>query len=191
MDPRKNPFRRRGPSWIELSVALAALFVSGASLYIARQQTSVMHSQLAASIWPALQFSTSNLRGGEPHISMTVENVGIGPAHVRSVRMSYDGRPVADMSAFVRACCAPEGTPVRTIVSFLEGRIMPAGEEVELLAVPAEGNDPRVLELLDAARGALAMDVCYCSLLGDCWETSSGGQEPRAVRACPAPDAAP
>jgi hypothetical protein len=40
----------RNHFWVELSVALAALIVAAASLYIARQQTEVMHRQLAATV---------------------------------------------------------------------------------------------------------------------------------------------
>jgi hypothetical protein len=184
MDPKKNPPRRRGPSWIELSVALAALVVSGASLYIARQQTAVMHRQLAASVWPALEYSTSNLRGGEPVISISVENVGIGPAHVRSFRASYDGRPLNDIDEFVSECCAEEGTPVRTVTSFLEGRILPAGELVDLLLVPLAGNDTAVYARLNRARAELGVEACYCSVLDECWYTARGLPSPRPVATC-------
>jgi hypothetical protein len=175
---------RRRPRWVELSVALAALVISAVSLYIARQQTEVMHRQLAASIWPAMQFHTSNVRDGEPVISMSVQNVGVGPARVHSFSITHQGEPVADLTAFIEGCCAPEGTSVSTITSFVEGRILPAGEQVDFLTLAADVNHPAVFERFDRVRGELDVEVCYCSVLEECWTRGRGRGEPEPVSSC-------
>jgi hypothetical protein len=176
--------RRRAPGWIELSVALVALIVSGVSLYIAFRQTDVMHRQLAASIWPAVQYSTSNLRGGEPVISMTLENVGVGPARIHAFSVNHQGRRVTDATAFIAECCAPEDEPVRTITSFVEGRILPAGEAIDFLVLPGDLNSPEVFARFDRIRGEFVIDLCYCSVLEECWMMAGSGREPEPVPAC-------
>jgi hypothetical protein len=169
---------------MELSVALAALIVSGASLYIARQQTNVMDRQLAASIWPAIQFSTSNLRDDEPVITMTIENVGVGPARIHDFTVLHDGRTVTDLTEFVSECCAPEGASFRTITSFVEGRILPPEERIDFLTLPADAQHPEVFAEFDRVRGELEIHVCYCSVLEECWTMSRGAREPEPVESC-------
>jgi hypothetical protein len=172
---------------VELSVALTALVVSAVSLFIAKQQTDVMYRQLAASIWPAVEFSTSNVRGDEPVISMSLENVGIGPARIHAFRISHQGQAVPDLTAFISGCCAPEGTPVHTITSFIEGRILPAGQSIDFLILSAERNHPDVYRRFNRIRGELDVEVCYCSVLEECWRRGRGGGEPLPVRSCGEP----
>jgi hypothetical protein len=185
MEPEKPVSRRRTPGWVELSVALAALIVSAVSLYIAQKQTDVMDRQLAASIWPAIQYITSNVRPeGDPVISMSVENVGVGPARIHTFAVTHDGHRVPDLTAFIKTCCARGETPVRTITGFVEGRILPAGEVIDFLILRADGNDPEVFHRFDRIRGELAVQLCYCSVLNDCWVMSQTGGEPDPVRTC-------
>ena len=54
----RTPQRR---SLVELSVGLAALVVSVASLFVARHQAQVMDRQLAASVWPLLEYASSDI----------------------------------------------------------------------------------------------------------------------------------
>jgi hypothetical protein len=185
MEPETPPSRRRRtPGMVELSVALAALVVSAVSLYISQRQTQVMDRQLAATVWPAVQYSTSNLHGGEPVIAMSLENAGVGPARIHSFRVAHHGEEVADLTDFVTQCCAPEDILVRTITSAVEGRILPAGQTIDAFLLPAEDNDPEVFHRLDRVRGELDVQLCYCSVLEECWEVSRGEGEPRAVRSC-------
>src|SRR3954465_1312868 len=87
--------RRR--SWVELSVGLAALVVSVASLFVARHQAQVMDRQLAASVWPLLEFSTSNATTeGLPRMALMLRNTGIGPLRIRSFRVTYEGQAISN-----------------------------------------------------------------------------------------------
>lgn len=71
--------------WVELSAALTAVVASIGSLLIARHQAVVMDRQLAAQVWPLVEFGTSNLtEDGKPQLSLDLSNVGVGPTRVRS-----------------------------------------------------------------------------------------------------------
>lgn len=176
--------RRWSPGWVEMSVALAALMVSAVSLYIAHRQTDVMNRQLAASIWPAMQYSSSNVRNGESVIAMTVENGGIGPARIERFRLSHEGREIPNLTEFIADCCAPEGTPVRTVTSFVEGRIIPAGDRIDFLTLPLDEQAPEIFHRFDRIRGEIDLEICYCSVLEDCWTMSRADRDPRPVRTC-------
>jgi hypothetical protein len=182
MEKKRSMSGRRSPGWVELSVALAALIVSAASLHIARQQTSVMNRQLAATVWPAVQYYTSNLRDdGEPVITLQLENGGVGPARLHSFRVMHEGRPVTDMTQFIVDCCAPGDIPVRTITSFVEGRILPAGEAIAFLTMPADPEHMEVYQRFDRVRRDLEVQLCYCSVLEECWLLTDRSARPEAV----------
>jgi hypothetical protein len=109
---------------------------------------------------------------------MSLENVDVGPARIHTFDVSHNGRQVMDLTEFIGECCAPEDTPVRTITGFVEGRILPVGEAIDLLILSAERNDPEVYHRFDQIRGELAIQLCYCSVLSDCWMMSRSGGEP-------------
>lgn len=184
MDPDLSRQPRRGPGLLELTVAVTALIVALGTLVITRQQTEVMDRQLAASIWPAIQYSTSNLQDGDEVITLAIENTGVGPARIRRFSILHEGREVTDLNAFVRDCCDPQNTGFGTITSFVEGRILPAGEEVPFFVLPVDGTDRQIFEAFDRVRNELDVSVCYCSVLEDCWIATTPGNEPRDVDSC-------
>ena len=64
-------------------VGVCALFVSGYTAYVQRQQ-------VRAAVWPILEFESSNT----PDIHFTLSNKGVGPAIIRHVTVTVDGKPV-------------------------------------------------------------------------------------------------
>jgi hypothetical protein len=181
--PARRPPRRL---LIELMVGLTALIVSVVSLFIAVRQTQVMDKQLAASVWPALQYYTSNMRNGEPVITMSIENVGIGPARIRSFSVWRNGVRIDDPNALMRECCATNGESFNTIHSFVTGRIMRPGQEVTFLTLPFDSLQPHIFERFNRTRNEIEARICFCSVLDDCWQFSSTSQtEPKSVSTCP------
>jgi len=178
--------RRSRSGLIGLSVALAALVVSAVSLFIARQQTMVMDRQLAASVWPAVQFYSSNLRDGEPVIALTLENVGVGPARIERFRVLHRGAKILDPTDFIDECCNPDGRPFRTVTSFVEGRILPAGQTIDFLTQSAEPDQHSIYDRFDRIRGQgeLEIEYCYCSVMEDCWSIDATSTEPLEVGSC-------
>ncbi|HEY6908605.1 MAG TPA: hypothetical protein VI356_04490 [Myxococcales bacterium] len=74
-----------------------------------------------------------------------------------------------------------------------------AGESVDIMApLDAEGAQLKPGQpgsdayLFDRARGRIAVEICYCSRLGDCWTLRSGGEQESSTvetRRCPSPSA--
>ena len=185
-----------GPSLVELSVALTALVVSVASLFVARHQAQVMDRQLAASVWPLLQSFTSNLdeRGQSGVSKLSVLNAGVGPLRIRSFRVSYRGRPMSGPGALFRACCAGGDTlhAPAWVESYTYGRVLRPGEQVDYLTVE---RDPRVrpdaYDAFERARDQIAVRACYCSVLDDCWVKGEEDPEPVPVKSCAEEQQAP
>ena len=178
------------PSWIELSVALTALVVSIASLFVARHQAQVMDRQLAASVWPLLEYNSSNVRGDRPYISLRLRNTGVGPLRIRSFRVGYDGRPMRGSKDLLLSCCVAGDTtrPFTTTTSGVLGNVLPAGDGVAFLGLAPDSAQRAVYAVFDRERFRVAVRACYSSVLDDCWvvDTEAKTDDPQPVRSCAA-----
>jgi hypothetical protein len=176
-----------GPSRIEAMAAATAIVVSVASLYIAIRQTSVMERQLEATVWPSLGFDTNNYVDGKATIHMSVKNGGIGPARVRSVEVGYHGKPAEDALSLLKDCCGLEDNPraVKSLdVTFLNGRIIPAGQELPFLVFDLGTESEPVWNRLNEARFDVDGRICFCSALEQCWTVGFKEREPSPIHDC-------
>jgi hypothetical protein len=162
-------------------VGVSALFVSGYTAYVQRQQ-------VRAAVWPILVFSTSN----EPVIRFTLANKGVGPAIIRHVTVAVDGQPVRDWHDVLQKFLGP-GTHHMTQTT-IGGHVLAAGETMEALIPGDDENHPLAFEkrgplfdALDNGRRRVAIDICYCSTLGECWILHNGpdGNSTTETRTCP------
>ena len=163
-EPASNPgrllqsaSRRRTIRWdavaaiIASLVGLLALLVAGYTAYVQRQQ-------VRAQVWPYLIIGNDDLSQ-----SLTVENKGVGPAIVRSVQVWIDGKPQPDWSHVVAAL----GMEPRHFSQTTVNRdVLSPGEELQAIHFPDKDLWQR---FHDAAFGRMAMDVCFCSTLDECW----------------------
>ncbi len=172
--------------WLEYVIGGAAVAISAISLWVALSANQTQERLLAASTWPHLQFGTGNrLDDGTMAISFILHNAGVGPARVRSVVLSYDGKPVRYGGELLQACCGLGDGPLTTITSD-PVRVLVAGEEIVFLRLDASGANPAVFEALNRERWKVSVEACYCSVLGDCWMFDSEVAEPQPIASCPA-----
>lgn len=181
--------RRR--SWVELSVALTAVVVSVASLFVSRHQAQVMDRQLAASVWPMMEYLTGNTGDSGPQMVLGVSNSGIGPARIRSFRVLYRGKPAPDAGSLLQSCCGlVHGMPLSINTSGVAGRLLQQGNSIIFLRMSQPPDTlpamRAVFERLGQARLELDVRTCYCSVLGDCWTVSSkhDDEDPAPVSSC-------
>jgi hypothetical protein len=170
----------------DLLMGLGVLLISAISLWVAVSANRTQEKMLAASVWPSLQFGTSNTSvDGEPQIALDLLNRGIGPARIRWAELSYDGRAVRNLRELLAACCGHEGeSPGFT--SGLRQRVLGADEWIQLVRIPRPEIDDGLWEALDGARHKMRLRACYCSVLDDCWLLDSRKDEAEAVARCPA-----
>lgn len=149
-------------------IGLLALLVSGYTAYIQRQQ-------VRAQVWPWLLGGYS---GGNTELIWV--NKGVGPAIIRNVEVSIDGKPLADWDAVFHALGIQSP---KFHQSTLNGNVVSAGERVDWLQFQdrADFDQFRLLE------PRLHVKVCYCSTLGDCWVINSAirGNGRTPVGKCP------
>ncbi|WP_449421362.1 hypothetical protein [Rhodanobacter lindaniclasticus] len=132
-------------------VGLLALVVAGYTAYIQREQ-------VRAQVWPYLISGNNDLTQ-----SLTVSNKGVGPAIVRSVRVIVDDKPQVDWDHVLVALGMQPNSYIMTTVN--HGVLSP-GEELQAIRFP---DKQLWRQFHDATSGRVAIDICFCSTLGECW----------------------
>jgi hypothetical protein len=132
-------------------VGLLALVVAGYTAYIQRQQ-------VRAQVWPYLISGNNDLAQ-----ALTVSNKGVGPALVRSVQVTVDGKPQVDWDHVLVALGMQPHDYIMTTIN--QGVLSP-GEDLQAIRFP---DDRLWKQFHDATSGRVAIDICFCSTLGDCW----------------------
>ena len=147
----------RGMHWDALAavvaslVGLLALLIAGYTAYIQRQQ-------VRAQVWPYLISGNNDLTQ-----SLVVDNKGVGPAIVRSVQVWMDGKPQRDWNQLV----ANIGLPRHSFLqSTINRDVLSPGEELQVIRFP---DKALWLRFKAAVSNRMAMDICFCSTLGECW----------------------
>jgi hypothetical protein len=177
--------------WLEYVIGGAAVLISAISLQVAVNANRTQERLLAASTWPSMQFGTGNrLDDGTQAITLSLENAGVGPARVRSVRVRHEGVVMPFSDALLRACCA-QGQGNVSVISSDPVRVLVPGESATFLRYDSAGTDDPVFATLNRERWNIEVEVCYCSVLDDCWTlvtrpSESEPREPQPVASCPA-----
>lgn len=153
--------------WLPIVVSLCAI-----SLTVFQAATTRRHARL--SVQPHLEWRLAeDTRSGVFEISLA--NVGLGPAIVKSLAIGVDGtpKPLAGLAACDEVAAAlarsREAFDTRCFVLQTE-RVVPAGTELPLFrSEPAQGHAPQgEVELPDYRR--FSVTGTYCSFYEDCWQ---------------------
>ena len=183
---------KSGHSLVDLMLALSALVLSVVSMFIAIQNHHAMKDLVMANSWPYLQHDSSNVgKNGEAVVLLGVANAGVGPALIEKFTVSYQGVPIKNTDDLLRRCCARDAGDLQALVAHLitgdmNGRAIAARDAAYFLQM--QKPDPgRLLDLwgaLNRARQHVSTGVCYRSVLGDHWITTSDDFRPRQVESC-------
>jgi len=188
--PHSTGFR-----WLDISLALSAFLISFISLTVAIKHGRTMDKLVASNSFPNIDVEHGNKEdlkdglGQRPVLYMGLVNTGIGPARIRSVEVSFDGKPAANFHGLLTACCTlPTDTVLpKTDLYFtgdLRGSMLQAGKFVRLFSWPKNADDPR-WPRLEALMTKIDIRVCYCSVFEECYLHDSRRTEPASIEACP------
>jgi hypothetical protein len=186
----KNVARRRPAvrNRFDELIAFCALAVSLGSLLIAYVETRATRQLVQASSLPHLSLASTfnGTPGGHwQSVARSLENDGVGPADVRWVEITLDGKPYPSFEDLLRQCCGVT-RPQRTAT--LTNRMIRPGSSVDYVSVAAADGQQTAIDvyagLLRSNR--IATRICYCSVFDDCWEVRSvGNGRPTPLRSCP------
>ena len=185
-----------GRRWLDLTLALSAMFVSIVSLAVAVHHGNAMDRLVAANSWPFLMYSTSNTDPqGNRRITLNVENDGVGPARVQTFEVWWQGQPVATAPELLQRCCMTDSkTPLDSstarslhlVIGQVASRVMRAGDAESFMSLELKVANADIWHRLDIARLQLKLRACYCSVFDECWETDLEQTSAKRVGSCPA-----
>jgi hypothetical protein len=186
--------RRTGHQWVDLVVAFSAIAISVISLFIAVDNGRTERKLVAASSWPFLVFDKENdgLVPGSRMAILKIGNGGVGPARIQSAVVRLNGRIIRSRWELLSLCCGAawptdrEGEVRAGLINenHIVG-VLAAKDSVSFLALRERPGNASVWDAFSVMRG-LTFQVCYCSVLDDCWLTDlKSTTTPTPVRACP------
>jgi hypothetical protein len=190
---------RTGHHWIDMTVAVAAVFISVVSLAVAILHGRTMERMaeanarlVAANSWPFLQYGPGTVTtDGVSRVIMKVSNTGVGPAKIESAELMWKGVAYRGNREFLEACCGfdpAKGTPFDS--DLVPGAVLRAGTESRFLQF-SKPADPAVFAALQQAilSRDLQLNICYCSIFDECWQSdlTTLSLKPRHVEACTLP----
>lgn len=179
-------------NWIEITVAVAALVVSGISLWVGVRTEVANQQMVAATTWPVLVYTSSDALPSQegPVTAMSLTNGGVGPAKVETLELFYRGQPMRSAAAFLRRCCGLKrsgSTDPRYVLSTPAPALLRAGQSVNFIMMTDTPAYTEWAKKLFAASNAVDLRACYCSVLNRCWVSDLHTLSPAPVDHCPVP----
>ena len=163
---------------IDLLIALSALLVSTLTAAAALYQGRIIARQLSVTVWPYLAYRESVSNAS---VQFDVENVGAGPAIIGGASMSVDGKPQTSLAAALTALgFKRENGTALSLTSIQPGVVIRPGDSMTLVRVRSK----RFAALAPALQRRLRVDVCYCSMLQQCWLKTIQSDVPSDVGSC-------
>ncbi|HTY48510.1 MAG TPA: hypothetical protein VMB48_02325 [Steroidobacteraceae bacterium] len=188
MDPHHH-HPASGHRWLDIILAVSAVFISLMSLFMAIQHGRVMERMVEASTWPyVMAYHSTHDDDGTPHVHLALTNKGVGPARIESLEVFYEGRPMRNSHALAGAILKPAGSPDHLFVlssDVLHG-VIAAKETQDYVIFPPQHYTPEQYAALVSAMGRMQYRVCYCSVFEECAVFDSHATPlVSAVKACP------
>ena len=183
VSPPSIPFWRRLRG--EVALSLAATLLSLCAVANTAWQTAIMREQLRASVWPRLQIVLRLVGENESqYFRIHLDNVGVGPAIITDVRISYRGKPFPSV-ARVFSEVMREHAVARSAINTLDNNDpepeMVVPQQQGLVMLLARGRGAEAADLILAAKPHLQIAIQYASIYGEVWEVTFPDRRLRRV----------
>jgi hypothetical protein len=166
MKPNEHGFSWSADRWI----ALSAIIIAICSLILSIWQGVVIRQHNRVSVRPILTISgTHNDKGS----GWLLGNAGLGPALVKWIEVTVDGKPIRHWREFG----AELGLPPDFAYSYwvpAPATVIPPQEPKPLFWVlPGEAD-----KILRSTSKRITIRICYSSIYGECWLASGSPNSP-------------
>ncbi len=165
-------------------LSVVGVVIAVIALYAALTESAAVRQQTSAAVWPFVQlmiedYDTEDAAG----FSLAFDNVGVGPAKMRDVRVMIDGKVARNWAEVVESVDGDLNAPVNR--NFISDRVLRPKESVQVFATNDAELARQLFGVLSSPKSSI--DYCYCSIFDDCWHVSSQKdlQKPDAVESCP------
>jgi hypothetical protein len=179
-EPAPAPAPAKRTEWNAVAALIAAL-IGLLALAVSSYTAMLQREQVRAEVWPYLQPAITIDQG---RLAISIENKGVGPALVGGLRVYVDGRPQRSWPGVFDTLGLPDLRDTRA--STVNGVVIAPGETIQQIGLDNAADFQRLLDQYPR----MALVLCYCSTLGDCWLLDERERRPERRRtqvdACPA-----
>lgn len=164
-------------------LSVIAIIASMGTLFTIVYQTNLIRKQQYASVLPYLEMWNSQPgKQGETYKYVLMNN-GIGPAFIQEVIVHYnDSAYQDDPASFTFKVIKAEDSITNFFYSNIKrGRLIPAGERLELVGVQKDTVNAPILKRWFADMDKLQVEIVYESVYGERWSTRGIAQEPQKL----------
>ena len=165
-------------------LSVVGVVIAVLALYAALTESAAVRQQTAAAVWPFVQLIIGNYdTGEEAGFSFAFTNAGVGPAKMRDLRVSVDGKVTRDWMELVQSVDGNTVAPVNR--NFINDRVLRPDETVVVFGTTDVELARKMVSAISKPRSAL--EFCYCSIFDECWlaDSRKDMQSPEPVEACP------
>lgn len=173
---------------VNFIIALSAIVISIASFYATFLQAQAAEKQVKAMTLPLMTLTHGNYDSSihKNVISFTVSNSGMGAAVVHWSDLIYQGERHNHHVSFLKACCSKEyqahikqveqmkqsgNAPVEggTLSSPIRNMVIPPQSSEFVFKMFQAPYNRSLWDKLNSERWQVGFEICYCTLLGDCF----------------------
>jgi hypothetical protein len=184
--------------WLDITLGVSATIVSLVSLWLGLHSAHSMEKLVAANSYPYLEKMYS-MRSTEPMpgadrfrkvIEYDLVNNGVGPARVEWVEMRFKGKPVANLTDLLDACCAGIERKLTGMNrrGNVDGTLIRPGASVPLFTWTEQVEPDPAFDALHKQLGHVKWKTCYCSVFDECYiRGENDSLKPEPVKECKAP----
>lgn len=192
-----HPHHGTGFRWLDITLGVAATIVSLVSLWLGLHSAHSMERLVAANSYPYLeQWRSMNSETPLPgtvryreKVEYSFQNNGVGPARIEWVQLTFKGKPIADLSELLEACCHARQADAATLDrrGHVDGSLIRPGASLSMFTwnEPATANP--VFKALRSQMDEIAVTSCYCSVFDECYLRRPTLSKPEPVKECVAP----
>lgn len=163
--------------------ASSAIVIAVTSLAITLYEAQATREHDRMSVWPRLAQETSDSGG---RYDRAITNVGLGPAIIRSFELRLDDTVQRSWEPVVKALVHPAPAPGYFFSSVGPGSVILPGHTLHVLTIIAGSLSSAAA----AQEQRIVTRLCYCSLYGECWMSTTARADPAPVSECAATDTA-
>jgi hypothetical protein len=177
-DNSESPATKGGRKTISRNSVLpiCALLISAVACAASLYQLRMAMSSISAQTWP---YVTIGWRHTNDETGIVVDNDGLGPAIIRDVVLTVDGQDQHDAISALRQIISIADASIE-LDELTRGVVIRAGKSLNLFVV----RGASWANQLRSAQNRVNLEICYCSILGQCWSNSLASVIPREVSVC-------
>ncbi|WDI32869.1 hypothetical protein PUV54_06620 [Hyphococcus flavus] len=171
---------------VQTILAVAGVFTGAVALYAALNESAAVRRQTESAVWPHIRVSDMNFGvPGEERFQLAVSNRGIGPARIKSVKVTVDGEVQTNWYDIVGMVAEEEQFGISNIP--IVGMVLSPDEDITAVSVGVPFASKETTEAFrDLVRSGRAnMQICYCSVFDECWNLDALTNVTAPVAACP------